>query len=366
MREPEVTIVTPNQNGRRHLEVFLDSVEVQDVDAPFEVIVVDNGSTDGSLELLRARPRVRVLQNAENVGFARSNNQAAAVARGRYLALLNNDVRLEPTWLRTMLAAADTAPDDSPCFASRLLTWDGAAIDFADAAMSFNGIGYHPWRGDPAAAAPDVDEILFASGAAMLIRRDVFVELGGFDEAYFNYYEDVDLGWRLWVCGHRVRLCRGAVAYHRRNATIGPWDETTRLLERNAIYSVVKNYDDASLRTFLPAALFLAARRAEARRRAEKRGPWWPPRRNVRTHDASAATTTAVAEAFANLPEVVAKRRGVQALRRRSDAEVVGLFRWPLGPENILASGDAHEALRALGVIDRLDSLLAGAGGLRK
>ena len=355
MHQPLVSVIVANVNGRRHLATLLESLDAQDYPAQRrEAIVVDNGSTDGSVEFLRTHhPEVRVVRNAANEGFARSNNQGAEIARGKYLALLNNDLRLEPTWLTSIVAEAEHAAPDLVCLGSRILTWDGAGVDFAGASMAFTGIAYNLRF----AQGAEPDELLFASGAAMLVERAVFLDVGGFDEEYFSYYEDVDLGWRLWLLGHRVGFCRSAVSYHRRNASIPSRPETVFLLERNALFSIVKNYDDDSLAAALPAALVLALRRADARSAdsSSASASHRLLRRTSRAGETEAAATLRALRVFGQqLPPLMEKRLAVQSARRRPDEEILPLFREPLrvgGPAEV-------ELARALGAAGHFERLL--------
>lgn len=272
MNEPQVSLITVNYNGKDFLEPLLDSIRGQDFPPELvEVILVDNGSSDGSLELLQARyPEVRLIANSDNLGFAKANNQAAEIARGRYLALINNDMRLEPDWLSRMVAYLDAAPDDMRCISSKIVNWDGTLIDFMGGTVAFNGMGFQTNFRAPVnapAAKEYPEELFFACGGAMLIARDVYLEVGGFDEDYFAYFEDIDLGWRLWVLGYRVGFCGAAVAYHRFNGTSKKfgWHKKLVLFERNSLYTLIKNYDDESLAKVLPAALLLSVKRMAVR-----------------------------------------------------------------------------------------------------
>jgi GT2 family glycosyltransferase len=371
-----VSVITANLNGRAHLQHLLSSLHGQLPAGELEVIVVDNGSRDDSREFLRARfPEVRVIANSTNVGFARANNQGAEVARGRYLALLNNDTRLREGCLAHLLQAAEAGPEGTACVGATLLSWDGREIDFADAAMSFAGVGFQPGRGDPPPVERQPREVLFASGAAMLVDARIFRDSGGFDEDYFAYYEDVDLGWRLWVLGYRVLLCPDAIVYHRRNASQPARHRTVYLLERNAIASMLKNYEDESLTALLPAALLLTARRA-AERSGIDRSAFAPsadgPRR-PRLGRKARSTLAARAEGLAGLaalerlvfdaPGILEKRQWVQERRRRSDSEIAPLFVTPLrvGPWPLRDpdSTPERQMLEAFGVVEYVAGLTA-------
>jgi GT2 family glycosyltransferase len=377
-----VSVITANLDGRAHLQHLLTSLRGQLPEGDLEVIVVDNGSSDDSRKFLRAHfPEVRVIANDTNVGFARANNQGAEVARGRYLALLNNDTRLGEGCLARLVQAAEGGPEDTACVGATLLSWDGTKIDFADAAMSFAGIGFQPGRGDPPAAERAPREVLFASGAAMLVDAQIFRDSGGFDEDYFAYYEDVDLGWRLWVLGYRVLLCPDAIVFHRRNASQAARHRTVYLLERNAIASMLKNYEDRSLAALLPAALLLTARRGAARAGIERSAfaPSTDGRRRPRLGRRNRETLVARAEGLASLaalerlvfdaPEILEKRRWIQERRRRSDSDIAPLFGTPLRvgpwPPPDPDSTPERQMLEALGVVDYLAKLTSGSASAR-
>lgn len=396
MNKAKVSLITINYNGREHLEGLFDSVFAQDYPRDLlEVILVDNGSSDDSVAFVRERyPTVTILQNSENLGFAKPNNQAAAIATGTYLALLNNDMKLAPDWVSRMVAFREQASADTVCIASRILNWDGSLVDFIGGTLAFNGMGFQtnfraPVESEAGRAYPK--ELLFACGGAMLIDRDAYLEVGGFDEDFFAYFEDVDLGWRLWVLGYRVAFCPEAYTYHRHNGTSGKfgWHKKLVLFERNSFYAVIKNYDDASLAAFLPAALLLAFKRAAVRsgiasdeyRFAMSAAPAKAPRIKSEGHlvrkalrilrEEGVATcckkvvvklaeatlrrfndmpTQPVASGFSairqdayatlvgmedlmdHLPMLMEKRRQIQQRRRRSDAEILALFKTAFEP----------------------------------
>jgi GT2 family glycosyltransferase len=263
---PFVSVIVLNYNSMAHLPDNLASLHQLDYPAGrLEIVLADNASSDGSTEWVAANyPAVRIVQNGANLGFAAGNNAAAATARGQWLAILNPDTRVRPEWLAELVRPALAEPE-IVCVASRMLSWDGATIDFADAAINFMGWGCQPGYGSRRLDDFTQDkEILFAVGGAMLVKRPVFLDAGGFDPDYFAYYEDVDLGWRLWLMGHKVALAPRAVVYHRHH---GSWDsvhdaQRWLLAERNTLFTIIKNYGDDSLARALPAALLLAMQRA--------------------------------------------------------------------------------------------------------
>ncbi|HEY5148456.1 MAG TPA: glycosyltransferase [Mycobacterium sp.] len=233
-----------------------------------EIVCVDNASGDGSAALIRAAdPDVLLVESKENLGFAGGCNLGVVRSAGEFVAFLNNDARPDPLWIRAAVNAFNEAPDIGSV-ASKVLDWAGKLIDFVDSAVTWFGMGYKPFCAGPDTG--DFDEprnILFATGAAMFVRADVFEGAGGFDERYFMFYEDVDLGWRLNLLGWKVRYEPASLAFHKHHASMSKFGafRETYLLERNALFTMYKNLDDESLARLFPGALLLAVRRAVAR-----------------------------------------------------------------------------------------------------
>jgi len=334
-----------------------------------EVIVVDNGSGDGSVErIAKEFPDVRVVALEENLGFAGGCNAGAQAATGEYLAFLNNDARPDPDWLSAAVAVLDR--DGSvACVASKVLDWDGELVDFVDAGLGFYGHGFKLHAGERDDPAYDREaDVLFASGAAMVTRASTFREVGGFDERYFLLFEDVDLGWRYWLLGYRVRYVPASLVYHHHHRSVGALSraEEDFLLERNALFTIFKNYDDANLERSLGAAVMLAVRRGAVLGGDDNR--LLDPRRRLQVTasdnddrfpvDGRTLAPAYAIDAFVEaLPDLTRDRRALQAMRRRADHEITRLFRLPLFP----SIGDASfvesfsATVDALGV-DRIAS----------
>lgn len=266
MQTPTVTVLVVGYNSRPHLQDCFASLQQMDYPADrLELVLVDNASSDGSVEFVRQRfPAVTIVQTGDNLGFAGGNNFGARQARGEWIATLNPDMRVRPDWLREMVRVALADPEVA-CVGSRILTWDGRRIDFGGAAMNFYGFGMQVGLGRRDVETFNRDrDILFACGGALLIRRDVFLQLGGFDQDYFAFFEDVDLGWRLWQAGYKVRLAGRAVVYHIHHGAWGavPLARRQILYERNALYTVFKNYQENNLKQVWPASVMLMLHRA--------------------------------------------------------------------------------------------------------
>jgi len=318
---PEVAVAIPSCNGRALLESCLDALDASDYPKDrLEILVYDNGSSDGTVEwLAAARAHVRVLSADRNEGFAAPCNRLARAASARAVCFLNNDVRVEPGFLEALTRAR--VRTGAACIGARILSADARRIEFDGGSMSFLGHGA-PLRGGAVASDHARDEkpfeTLFASGAAMLVDREAFLAAGGFDEEYFAYFEDVDLGWRLWTLGERCVVAPAARARHREHASeeLLPAGRRLALLERNALLSAVKNYEEVRAGRVLRCALALLAERARL-------AP--DPLRRRACREALLAATAA-------LPAAERRAADLRARRARGDGEIAPLFVDPWRP----------------------------------
>ena len=261
---PSVSVLVLNCNGRQHLDDCFASLAAQTYPRDrIDLALLDNGSADGSLEFIREKyPTVRVIAFESNQGVCAPYNSAIRACGSEFVALLNNDTRVEPQWLAELVSVADR--QGAAAVASKILDWDGETIDFAGGITSFIG---HSWRVDsrvPATRDYDEKPLLFPCAGSALFSRSAFLDAGGFDEDYFACLEDVDLGWRLNLNGGKVVLAPGAVTFHRANGTWSKfaYAQRLRLLERNALATIYKNYEAATLERIVPAAVALLLLRA--------------------------------------------------------------------------------------------------------
>lgn len=234
---PLVSIVIPAWNKWDYTRRCLDSLQATRAEVPYEVIVVDNASTDETATALPLRPEVRVHRNERNLGFARACNQGAALARAPHVLFLNNDTEARPGWLRPMVRLLTSAPDIA-MVGSKLLFPDGT-LQHAGVAVAYARpmpiSPYHVHYRLPPEASVQPLELNCVTAACMLVRADVFRRLEGFDEAYRNGYEDVDLCLKVREAGLRIAYTPESVLVHHESVSEGRFDrnrENEDLLNR--------------------------------------------------------------------------------------------------------------------------------------
>lgn len=239
---PLVSVIIVSYQSGPTLARCLEALKAQTF-SDFEILLVDNASTDGAPQAaVAADPTLRFLQPGANLGFAAGNNLAAAQARGRWLVLLNPDAYPNAGWLAALVAGSVRHPEVR-CFTSLQIVADEPGLmDGAGDVMTSAGI---PFRGGYRRRRPaDLleGEVFSACGAATLIDRELFLSLGGFDERFFCYCEDVDLGYRLRLAGETTLLLPTAVVEHVGSASTGVRSEFSIFHgSRNRIWTFIKN-----------------------------------------------------------------------------------------------------------------------------
>ncbi|MCA9001314.1 MAG: glycosyltransferase family 2 protein, partial [Planctomycetes bacterium] len=348
-----------------------------------DIILVDNGSDDGSQALMRQNhPHVRLIQNPRNLGFAGGCNVGVANADNPdILVFLNNDLRVEPSFLKELVAPI--VRKAAHATGGLMFNWDGQEIDSAGGGMNLHGIGIQ--RGYQKPFGPMYAEprwTLFACGGAMAMDAKVYADLGGFDDRFFAYYEDVDLGWRSWVQGYSTQFVPSARCYHHHSSTSRRVpSERLRLLQvRNPLYACAKNYDDANFAKVFPTMLALATRRAfltsglggrsdyriEELTSLPKVNRWQDFRRRLRKSSQAkekipkntAADYIAINDLLGDWNHWMGVRGDLQKKRKRPDSEILRLF---LKPHWCIEGDPAYQALQeGLTGMYALDDLFAG------
>jgi GT2 family glycosyltransferase len=294
-----------------------------------DVVVVDNGCTDGGVASVAALPDVTVVRPGSNLGFAGGCNAGAARATGEVVAFVNPDAVVEPGCLAA-LAAATTPESVGIATASVRLDSDPKRLNSGGNVIHLIGFSWAGCFGEPASAWSTPRDVTSASGAAMAMRLEVWRELGGMVEEMFAYYEDAELSLRCWQRGRRVVYVPDAVVVHRYEFGRNP--TKNHLVERNRLWMVLTVYERRTLLLLLPglAAAELAVVGMAVRGgwfRAKTRGWWWLLR-----HRAA----------------LIARRRTVQTARLRTDRELAGLWEVHLDPGNYPLPGPARHLDKAL------------------
>lgn len=241
---PEVSVIIPNWNGKSLIKNCLDSLKKQSY-KNFEILVIDNGSTDGSVEFIKkSYPDVNLIELKENTGFAPAVNLGIKICTGLYMVLINNDTIVDKDCLRFLVKSAKKDKDIG-MVAAKILQMDNpklidSAGDYIDAVGHANNIGYGEKDGKNFDKGQNV---FLVSGGGCLIKREVFEKVGFFDPDYFAYMEDVDFSFRAQFKGFKGWLQPKAVIYHKHKATSKKFPAFTEYLQyRNMTMTILKNF----------------------------------------------------------------------------------------------------------------------------
>ena len=301
------------------LAACLRSLESQTL-TDFEVIVVDNSGT-GRVQApfwKNAEDRVRVISNEKNVGYGAAVNQAFHACRAKYIAALNDDAVADPQWLEALVKAAEANPN-AGMFACQVRL-GATALDSAGMLIAADGSSKQRGHGDPPQDFGQDAEALLPSGSAAMFRREMLEQIGTFDESFFLYCEDTDLGLRARWAGWGCRYVSQAIVEHRYSHSAGSASLLKAYyVERNRLYTVIKNFPIVSLFAAPFAALAryfwhfisLFEGRGKAAEFRQGRSPVWLPFVVVGAHLAAAL----------HLPRLLKHRRRIMASRRVSSPE---------------------------------------------
>ena len=322
MVSPTVSVIVLNYNGRRFLEACLRSLERTRYDN-FRVIVVDNGSTDGSVEMLTGElPHfVTPVFNPTNLGFSRAMNQILVRDDlcGEYVVLLNNDTEVDEYWLDALVRVAEADTNVGAVQPKLLSLRERGRFEYAGAAGGFlDRLGHSLCRGrifysieEDTGQYDDVCEIFWASGAAVLLRRDLATEVGLLDEDFWMHYEEIDLCWRLRLHGYKVMYVPSSVVYHYGGGGANP--RVRYLNHRNSLLTLMKNYSRPNLLSYFPRRVVMDV--VNVGYALAKRDVVW-----------ARSIVLAYMWILLHLPRLWRKRRLVQQQRRVSDEEIAGLM----------------------------------------
>lgn len=240
-----ITVLVLNFNGRKYLKQCLNSLLATDY-PNLKIIVIDNGSTDGSAEFITSNyPNVKVIKHDHNYGYARAYNLVIDAIQSEYIVLLNNDILVEPSWLKELVSYAEN--DDVAAIAPKMkFLHDKTRINAAGGNCDLYGVGWNRGNGEVDMGQYDaVQEVFYGNGAALLVKKKVWREIGPFDERYFMYGEDLDWCWRARLKGYKIIYVPYAEVYHHWRGSGAPM---VYLLEKHWLSTILKNY---SLKTLI-------------------------------------------------------------------------------------------------------------------
>jgi GT2 family glycosyltransferase len=330
MQPSLISIVVVNWNGVRLIGDCLDALQRQTWQHR-EFILVDNGSTDGSAEQLRSwaqrLPCAQLLLLDRNTGFCRGNNLGIARARGDWIALINNDAVAEPDWLEELAKSREVVPKIGMLGSKILFQDPPGVIDKAGHLIYWDG--QNRGRGTMERDQGQYDsaeEILWPDACAALYHRGVFEETGGFDESFFAYGDDADLGMRARLLGWNAWYVPTAVVHHRHSATAGAYSPLKiMLVERNRLLLALKNFPPGLLlqNPYWSAKRFLWHAYAAMRRKGSAS-------RFVETHGSFRLLLNLLwsyASTVKQAPGALRRRRRIQRTKRLSNTQVMDLLR---------------------------------------
>jgi GT2 family glycosyltransferase len=240
---PLVTVIVVTINNLDLLRNCLASLYAQDY-GEIEIIVVDNGSEDDIRGMLAEEfPEVRMVRLDKNYGFAGGNNRGIEIAKGKYVALINNDAVALSQWISSLVA---TAESDTGIGAVASIVTEGnrpEVLDSCGVGITLDGMSRQAMRGMPVPNLTGPREVLTFSGCACLLRMDALKEVGLFDEDFFAYCEDTDLGLRLRWSGWKIVVAPGAYVHHFYSMTVGKFSlQKIYWVERNHLWLAIKNF----------------------------------------------------------------------------------------------------------------------------
>jgi len=249
MNDSMVSVIVTNWNGRRYLERCLTSIVTQTY-KNIEVIVIDNNSTDGSAEfIIKQFPEIILIRNDKNYGFAKANNIGIKVSRGEYIATINNDTEADPCWIENLVNVIRRDPNIGMCASKILLFNNRNLIDSTGMLIYPDGLPVcRGYLEEDVYNYNKEEEVLLPTACAALYRKDAIINAGFFDDDYFAYCEDGDLGLRIHMLGYKCIYVPRARVYHYNSGTFGN-DPLLKiyLCERNRLFTVIKCYSFAGL-----------------------------------------------------------------------------------------------------------------------
>lgn len=337
-----VSVIIVTFNSQEYIKGCLEAVCKTNYQ-PLEIIIIDCGSTDKTLDIIRQDfPALKIIQSEKNLGYAGGNNLGAEQARGEYLAILNPDTEVTKDWLKPLIEAVKPK-DVAVCQPKIMLSKGSNLINLTEKLTHFLGF---EWISDYRREDYKMSqrEINSFSGCAFVIKKALFLKLGSFDESFFMYYEDGDLSWKIHLMKYRILLIPDSIVYHEYKFHPNQNQQKTRkkfyFLERNRLVMIIKNYSTKTLLLLLPAFLFMELGMhvyfiAKGWRKEKWQGYGW---------------------ILTNLNCILQNRQATQKARQVSDGEIVKIFKGSIMFEefdNIMLRGVVNPLLNFYWVLIR-------------
>lgn len=260
LNNPLVSIIIVNWNGLKYLKNCFESV-INSNYKNYEIVFVDNGSTDGSIEfVMNNYPQTIIIENKENLGFAEANNQGINASSGDYILFLNNDTIVTETFLIELVNILKDNINIGACQSKMLLMGQPNILDATGSFLTPTGFLQHEGIYEvDTGQYNQTREIFSAKGACMIVRRSVLDKVGVFDKDFFAYFEETDLCWRIWLAGYKIIFVPDSLIYHKMGGTSTkmniPFIEFHSF--KNRISSLLKNLSAVNLIKIMPIHIFL-------------------------------------------------------------------------------------------------------------
>lgn len=321
-----ISAIVLNWNGKGIVKKCLDSL-LRQTYAPLEVMVVDNGSVDGSVDYLKENfPQVNLVVNERNLGFCGGNNSGIRKAAGSYLVLVNYDAELEPDCIEEMMKAMEQHPEAGVIASKIVLADDANKIDAAGIAICPDGLSIGRGRTEAASLYDEEAEVFFASDCCCLYRKAMLDDIGLYDDDFFAYAEETDMGWRAQLKGWKCWYNPKAIVHHAHSASLGSYSPfKVYLVERNRIWVAVKNIPAHYFFTGL--AFTFMRFFYQAFGAFTGRGAAGEFAKSISKWQLAWVLLKALTSGFLGIPKMLPKRRHILSSKRITNAEIETLFK---------------------------------------